>query len=200
MPTSLIISSAQPNSNVTVIADQDPVVEFQGLRVLNGGGAFISTPAVLSVGGSYRFICVFDATNNTRVINIAVTGLPVTSSTTTLAPANYAVVANPYNTFTTAPFKVYNYIATVGQSVYLDLQDAPPGATWAVSGVTGANRLYIGSGGGTVTTGGTVSVGTIQYSAAGVYQVDFTFTGFSGTITTYYGNTFPFVRLEITVT
>ncbi len=200
LPTTLLISGGAPNSNVTIIADADPVVEFQGLRTLNGGGAFISTPAALSVGGSYRFICVFDGTNNTRVISIDVTGLPITTTTTTLAPANYSVVANPYNTFTTAPFKVYNYIATVGQSVYLDLQDAPPGATWSVSGTAGANRLFVGSTSGTVASGGTASVGTIQYSAAGVYQVDYTFTGFSGTIMTYYGNTFPFVRLEITVT
>jgi len=198
LPTTFVLSGAVPNSNATVIADADPVTEIQGLRALNNSGLFISAPAVLSVGGSYRFICVFDGTNNTRIINVTVTGLPSpTTTTTTLAPANYSVNITPNSNYISAPVRYFTYSASIGQTIFLGINNAPPGATWAVnSSLPGATTV----GGGTISGAGTASAGSVQYPSAGVYFLEFTFTGFSGTISTYYDSGFNYVLLQVTVT
>lgn len=124
-----------------------------------------------------------------------------TTTTTTAGPLNYAVLLDPSDSYTSTPNKKYNYAALVGQIMALSITNGPPNATWTISnGTTGANVSYTGSGTGTLNGSGGASTGSMTYTAAGVYQIDYTFTGFAGNITRYYNPSSSFVRLEITVT
>jgi hypothetical protein len=123
------------------------------------------------------------------------TPTPTPTGTPPVVLGSYTVLVQPNVAFATGVEQFFILRMTIGQSILVSLAGAPPGARWVAYGSLGSN---IGAA-GTVAPNGSASVGFISFERRGTYDIDFSFSNFYGSITTYVNHLYQFVRLRVDV-